>query len=292
MPVFDAGSVMAAESYGLDDETARVTATTNSRIDAVWWKRWEANFEANESAVNVYPALSSLYGDWNDRPCIVAGAGPSMRGNVRKIARAQEEGWRVVAVDRAFNFLKRAGVRPDVTLSSDASSAVAGFFDKRLLDSDDRFALCVITHPRVYAKLRGSGIFVYACANPFSEFWRYVSDRCPSGTACVRPGFVVTFSAVDFALWMGANPIVTVGNELSWREDEKVERCYEGTHMVALPGGRVTLTAFLKASRAFRFFPGKYPDVLFADASDGIVHGWERVEMEEVVKRFRPRVKD
>ena len=286
MPVFDAEKVMSADSYGLDAATRRATEDSNSRIDLMWWKRWFANLEANESEWKSRPALSSLFGSWKGERCIVAGAGPSLKENLPLLEEAAKCGWRIVSVDRAFTMLKEGGIRPDITVSSDAGACVTDFFDKATPGSDDVFALSVITHPDVYKKLSNCQIYVYSCANPFSAFWRFAAERLSKGVPCLRPGFIVTFSAVDLALWMGANPIMTVGNELSWREGAPTEKCYEDAKLIRAPGGRITISSFLKAARAFRFFSARYPDVEFIDASGGIAEGWKKTDMEKAIREI------
>lgn len=284
MACFDAKGLMSPGSYGLDEKTVAVTERTNLRIDLAWWDRWMGNFKRNKDEIDSSPALSSLYGGWTGEGCVVAGAGPSLAENLGALRAAKDAGWRVVAVDRAFGVLKSAGIRPDITVTCDAGENVAGFFRDGLVDGEDVFAVCVISHPAVFEKLRGGKVYVFGCANPFSGFWRFAEGRCREGVMCLRPGYVVTFSAVDLALWMGADRVVTAGNELSWRGEGEVDNCYRGAELVRLLDGRVTIGAFMRASRAFRFFPKRHPEVCFMDASGGIAEGWEPVDLASVVK--------
>ena len=206
-----------------------------------------------------------------------------MHSNIPGLREARRRGWRIVAVDRSFNALKQAGIRPDITVTSDAGEAVADFFDPALLDPGDTFALCVVSHPAVYRRLAACRRRVYACINPFSAFWRQAGGRFPEGTACLRPGYVVTFSAVDLAQWMGADPVVTIGNELSWPRAADVEPRYGRARLITLPDGRVTLPSFHKAAHAFAFFPDHHPDTRFLDASGGIARGWASTTLERVL---------
>ena len=267
---------MTPEFYGYDAATLSATESANRRIDSAWWYRWMRNLKDNDADIRRLPRLSHLFGAWRG-PCLVAAAGPSLDSNLDAVREAQALGWRIIAVDKSFNTLKRAGVRPDITVTCDAGDGVAGLFDEDLVDGEDTIALCVISHPGVYRKLEACACRVFACINPFSAFWKYVQSQYSDDLHCLRPGYVVTFSAVDLAQWMGAGVVVTIGNELCWPGIEDVAHLSRQKRLVQLPDGRITIPAFERAARAFRFFPVHHPGVRFVDASDGIVRGWERL---------------
>ena len=274
---------MNPDFYNYDPLTRHATETANRRIDAVWWLKWMRNLKSNDGVIRTLPPVSRYFGEWAGSPCLVCGAGPSLESNIENVRTAVRSGWKLVAVDRAFDTLKRRGLDPDITVSSDAGSAVADFFESSRLKESDTFALCVITHPDVYEQLRRCRRRVFACINPFSAFWKYVQANYPDGLPCLRPGYVVTFCAVDLAQWMGSPLVVTVGNDLCWPSQEATEEQYQGARIIPLPGGRATIPSFKKAARAFRFFPSQHPDVRFADASGGIVQGWEPVKLGEIL---------
>lgn len=275
---------MDPDRYNYDPATRKATEDANRRIDSMWWIPWMRNLKANDAHIRSLPPVSKTFGQWAGEPGLVCGAGPSLHGNMDHVREAARSGWRIVAVDRAFNALKRAGVRPDITVASDASPAVAAFFDPELLDASDSAALCAIAHPEVFARLARCRRMVFACINPFSEFWRYVQKNYPGELPCLRPGYVVTFSAVDLALWMGCDPVVTIGNELCWPSREAVEPRYRQAQIIELPDGRATIPAFQRAARAFRFFPQHHPDVLFVNASGGPARGWVQAGLEHIVR--------
>lgn len=274
---------MDPDSYGYDPLTRYATETANHRIDAMWWLKWMRNLKENDRDIRALPPVSQHFGEWSGSPCLVAGAGPSLESNISQVREAAHRGWRITAVDRAFNTLKRNGIDPDITVTSDAGPGVQDFFDKKFLRESDTFAVCVITHPSVYEKLSGCRRRVYACINPFSAFWKYVQNNYPRGLMCLRPGYVVTFSAVDLAQWMGSRLVVTIGNDLCWPSYADVDTRYKQARLMHLPDGRVTIPAFHKAARAFRFFPDHHTTVRFADASGGLVRGWEKVQLEQIV---------
>lgn len=286
MLVFDPAAIMDGASYGYTPEVIDCLVTGNTQIDMKWWSTWQANMISNMNnifAKHIQP-LSSIYGEWDGLDCLVVGAGPSLTQNMDHVRQAAEKGFKIVCVDRAFNKLKYAGISPDITITMDANEKVGNFFIDNQINENDTFALCVITHPSVYKALSGSNVYFYSCINPFSAFWKYAIDCIGISYACIRPGFVVTFSAVDLALWMGAKRIVTIGNELCWKLDDEVDTGYK--KYIVLPGGKFTIKSFQKASIAFRFFPDKYPDIEFIDASDGIISKtWQRASLEEILKK-------
>lgn len=284
MTDFNAALLLDPERYNYDPLTRRATEEANRRIDARWWLAWMRNLKANDAAIRALPPVSRRFGEWAGEPCLVCGAGPSLQSNMEHVIEAARRGWRIVAADRAFEPLARAGVRPNFTLASDASPAVAAFFDPDLLRETDAFALCVIAHPDTFARLERCRRFPFACINPFSAFWTFVQKNYPEDLPCLRPGFVVTFSAVDLAQWMGCREVVTIGNELCWPSREAVEPRYRDARILDLPGGRATIPAFHRAARAFRFFPDFHPETRFADASGGLAEGWTPVQLDRLLR--------
>ena len=282
---FNVQSLSAAETYGYDEATLAATHRANRRIDTYWWHRWQKNLEANNQNIRRLPRLSARFGRRRGRPCLVAAAGPSLQREIKHVKQAVENGWYLIAVDRAFPMLKAAGVKPNITITNDASPNVTQFFREDMVQPDDHFALCVISHPDVFETLSACKRSVYACINPFSAFWKYVSGKYDGDTACLRPGYVVTFPAVDLALWLGCDPVVTIGNDLSWERLADVDPPYHQSRLVILSSGRITIQSFYRAASAFRFFTMHHPERTFIDASDGIMRGWPGAALGELVSR-------
>ena len=284
---YDPKVLMDEKHYRISKKTKQSTIRANSRIDFMIWNRLFPNYEKNRDRIAGLPKLSSRFGQWNGENCLVVGSGPSCKKNIKNIRKAVEMGWRVISVDRAHVFLKKNGVRPDITISIDGGKKIPEFFDGVEIGSDEIFALCVTSHPDVYERLGHADIHCFACANPFSELWRKIYAENVPELTCLRPGNVVTFSAVDLALWMGCKKIVTIGNDLCWHADDRIQwEMYKGFRISKVGGGLVSTEAFIKAAKVFRFFKNHHgKDAKFIDASMGIVKGWKQIPLEKVLSK-------
>ncbi|MCP4527528.1 MAG: hypothetical protein GY833_16665, partial [Aestuariibacter sp.] len=99
----------------------------------------------------------------------------------------------------------------------------------------------------------------------------------------VRAGAIVTFDAVEFALWMGCDPIVTIGNELSYERIQDVPK----RNSIKKEQGRYTIPAFNTANVMFYIIDKLHPEVKKLDASGGIMN-WEKVTLEEALLTYSP----
>ena len=282
MPVFNAEELWSKEFYGFEKEAVIGISRSNDNIESFWKETWSNNLKLNEVYLRDIPPASDLFSVIGKK-AIVVGAGPSAKKNVDRIKLAQEKGYKIIAVDKIYNWLKEHGVKPDYAITYDANERVVDYFKDEHLDCYENIIVCVTSHPSVFEKLRKAecNMWAFAPINPLSRFWRGMKNH---GTLddkffCLRGGQLVTLAAVDLALFSNANPLIMIGNELCWDSVEGIIADFgdpSKAHVVHLDDGRVTVMAFYKSASAFTIYPALYPDVDFIDASLGIVEGWRK----------------
>ncbi|MCP4527471.1 MAG: DUF115 domain-containing protein, partial [Aestuariibacter sp.] len=190
-----------------------------------FWQSWSKNILFNKERINSLPALNELYDPgWADEPCLVVAGGPSAYERMDDIGKAQAAGWRIVAVDKIYGALRAHGIRPDMTISLDSQDIVAEWFDGVPIDKTDKFGVCITSSLKTYDALDGGSVYPFAVVKSNKDFENVILQYFGRKYFSVRAGAIVTFDAVEFALWMGCDPIVTIGNELSYERIQDVPK--------------------------------------------------------------------
>ncbi len=291
---FDIGTLTSESHYVLPGRSVSRDTNTNRNTTAVWYKTWLYNLTANYPKVKELQPLNTLFGQWNNEPVLIVGAGPSLKKNITLVGRAKENGWRIVATDVVFNRLKSIGIKPDLTVNLDANEYCWNYFDKKYIEEDDVFALSVTSDPSVYKKLENSTVYPYATYNPFNEIWdEILVPKYGDGMYAAMSGTIVTSSIADMCLWMGCNPIVTIGNDLRYKNLKDIDPHHIeiGVHG-RCPGGW-TIRPFMLAKAVLSFLALKYPDrnlvkdnVQWIDCSGGMVEDWQKLPLGATIKKY------
>jgi len=280
--------------WGQADEQFQSLMLSNSKIDGCFWDLWMGN--AVEAMKHKFPFISELYGT-EDRPCLVCGAGPSIHKNADAIRAAQKAGWQIIATDRALKEVRDIGVKEDLSVTTECQPECGDFL--LAAGAGDRVAVNLISCPETRNELikRGAQVFHVGDMCPSSPFWTTLAREEHYGPEiqCVRPGYVVTFAAVDIAFWMSGRPrpIVTIGNDLCYDTFESCQRDNDWIPLVpgfprqakvvyCLEDGRFTINTFAHAATVFTMFPHYHPSHEFYDASGGIME-WPQKNLMELV---------
>jgi len=208
----------ATETAGAFYEAAlrRVTETVHLQTFNVGTmidrgRLWQHNTLRNLRHLIASPGVDALSGAFEGRPAIVLGAGPSLNETL-KVLPTLANRFVVISTGTALRPARKAGIRPDTVVTVDGSRRTGPQFATRC---DDLYLVCSsLAYPPILPKFRG--IFSASmAANPLSRWLE--GFGAPKGSL-VAAGTVTT-SAVDLALKMGCNPVLTTGFDLSFGED-------------------------------------------------------------------------
>jgi hypothetical protein len=256
------------------------------------WDSWTENVDANFTKVKSESDwIRSEYGK-HEGPVIVCGAGPSLSRNSEWLKAQYDDGVPVIVVDRAFREVKRLGIKPLFVVSDDDQEIVQKFYCD--FEESDTAVLSLTTHPEVHKRRTSVGTTKwFGSMIPISAFWNmaathYGSDEMQQ----VRCGAVVGYSAVDIAIWCGFEPIITLGNELSFKDKYEAFKYFNGattkdTMLMTLEGqnkDKLTIPAFYAAAQCFNRLLDQNPEVTLLDASDGIIN-WPKIQPMGLVRK-------
>ena len=173
---------------------------------------WKQNFRSNLSAIQRNPGVSSLKNKFKNLPGIVVGAGPSLDKNIRLLSRAKDKAV-IIASDAALKPLMAHDIVPSFVACLDPQADIAKFF-KGLSTRGMTLIAPSIVHPKVLDLWEGEVVF-YSKFAPDIPTLTEIQKQAPN-IGHLTPGGTVLSIAYDLAFQMGTNPIVFVGQDLSY----------------------------------------------------------------------------
>ncbi len=181
------------------------------------------NIMRNLSVIMRNPGVSDLYNSFKGKPGIIVSSGPSLDGNMH-LLKGIEDRCVMISADSALKVLLKNGIRPHMVSSLERTVAVAEFF--RGLSKEELEGIWLagtpVLMPEVYDAYKGETIIVYRA---FAHFeWL----QMPKGTLNIGPSCSnMAFKTLEA---MGCNPIILVGQDLSFHDEKKTH--VDGIHEV------------------------------------------------------------
>ena len=154
--------------------------------------------------------LGALAGRFKGVPAFCVAAGPSLDKNAAALSAVAGRGL-IIAVNTAWRPLRSLGIEPDVVCAIDFSEAVMRHFDG-LTSAPTQTTL--FFDPEVYPGVPASFPGPRLTAHVAKPVGAWLSRRLPRGM--VRKGLTVAHAAFHLAEALGCDPIVLVGQDLSY----------------------------------------------------------------------------
>ncbi|MCP4131399.1 MAG: motility associated factor glycosyltransferase family protein [bacterium] len=185
------------------------TKEVNIATLAKFEKIWSSNIARNIGAFAASPGANIFYDMFKDMPALVVAAGPTLLHSLEFI-RKNRERMIIVAVDTAYGVLLHHGIEPHFCIAVDPQVINARYFEgtregKTILVADPT------VHPSVYRLFRGRVV----CTGVAFKLMKWI-ERIFGERGELTHGGSVSTNAYDFALRLGAKPIIMVGQDLSF----------------------------------------------------------------------------
>lgn len=194
-----------------------------------WREIWIANIQANRERFGSFAehTAGKYFGIYENRPCIVAGAGPSLKNNIEKLK--NRNGIGLVSCLHNFHFMEDNGAEPDFYVSLDAGKVTIEEVSEGgtktpeeywEITRDRKLLAFIGTDPGLLEKWKGE-ISFFTCPVPDKQFQERVAKIEAFHTLLGNGGNVLG-ACMYFAKGVGgANPIIFVGADFSFGYDEK-----------------------------------------------------------------------
>ncbi len=178
-----------------------------SRLD------WIENYLKNMPSIIRYPVIDRLLGRFKGVPLVIVGAGPSLRKNMHLLKEIEGRALTIAAVT-AHRILLGHGITADMVIAAekvDMSEYFTGTHEERKI----RLILPELVYPGTFEK-DVKGKFVY-----FSSFLELGRTHARYWGSEFLPdiGGSVTTAALSMGIVFGCNPIVFIGQDLSYSPD-------------------------------------------------------------------------
>jgi len=168
---------------------------------------WAQNGLKNLPHVASNPLVNDIGDSLAGVPMIVVGAGPSLEKNIDVLRHAKGRAV-IVCVNRALRSMQNAGLEPDIAINVEPQD-VACQFEGIDINTLKALVLCATSHPPLY-ELDTPNILSFI-GNQEADGW-----MLPEPVELVPAAGSVSCSAVSLGLLWKCNPIVLVGQDLSF----------------------------------------------------------------------------
>lgn len=170
---------------------------------------WATNGLKNLPRVAKNPMVDDLRDAFRGVPIIIVGAGPSLAKNIDQLKAAQGKAI-ILCVNRALRSLQNAGVWPDFAINLEPQDVASQFVDIDL-SGIPGLILSVTSHPPLF-DLEASRVLSFV-SNLEAEGWMFdPKDQVNE----IDNGGSVSCSALSLGIMWGCNPIMLIGQDLSF----------------------------------------------------------------------------
>lgn len=249
------------------------------------------------------PRLSSLRDTFQDKPAFIVSNGPSLDKNIERLYQAKGKALILTAESALKPCLKRQ-IQPDaVCVVERTPSSYEVHFKQAHLPSDLVMVGLNLIDPRIPVEFPGPWIPVFRLYESTSKWINEaISDGCG-----LSGGSSSAHLAFEFALWVGANPIIFVGQDLAFGADysthsklSSYSEEYLAQHVQILQaqptfivkgvdGNLIpTIKIWYEFKTWFEQQIAQHPEIRFIDATEGgaYIEGTELMTLEQAITTF------
>lgn len=194
-----------------------------------WRKTWESNVKTNHEKYGPFESKSigQIYGMARHKPVIIAGAGPSLKQNVKDLKDRKDI--TLVSCLHNFHFLEDNGAPAEYYVSLDAGEVVIEEVYEGGSKSEQEYweitkqrtLLCYIgTSPRLLEKWQGKVLF-FNCPVPDDKYMQFVDDIEVFNTYVSNGGNVLGACLYIARAFLGASCIAFTGADFCFSYDKK-----------------------------------------------------------------------
>jgi hypothetical protein len=173
---------------------------------------WKRNFQANLSKIRQSPGVQSLKNKFKELPCVVVGAGPSLDKNIQHLSHIKENAL-IIAGDAALKPLLSHNIIPSIVVCLDPQEDIAKFFTG-VSHQGMTLVAPTIVHPKILDVWEGRVVFYNKYA-PDIPLLTQIQNALPK-LGVLTPGGTVLSVAYDLAFQSASDPIIFVGQDLSY----------------------------------------------------------------------------
>ena len=182
-----------------------ININTISRFD----KLWAYNIASNVVEIATHYGVNRFFNKYKNIPAVIVSAGPSLEKNIRKLKEMKNKAI-IIAVDTAMKPLSSHGISPHFVITIDPQKKNSKYFRNVHFEDTVLIAESSVDHEAVES-FNGAEYFIDSIFPLAKYFMKYLGNR-----GDITMGGSVSTAAYDFAIRIGADPIIMVGLDLSF----------------------------------------------------------------------------
>lgn len=182
-----------------------ININTISRFD----KLWAYNIASNVAEISTHYGVSRFFDKYKNIPAVIVSAGPSLEKNIRKLKEMKNKAL-IIAVDTAMKPLFSHNISPHFIITIDPQKKNSKYF-RNVYFKDSVLIAESSVDKEAIDSFNGAIYFINSIFPLAKYFMEELGDR-----GDVTTGGSVSTAAYDFAIRIGANPIIMVGLDLSF----------------------------------------------------------------------------
>lgn len=186
-----------------------VNAKTLERFGALWLN----NTGKNLSALCRYPKIRCFYQAFKEVPAVILAGGPSLTRHLAVLKQHRQQ-YLTIAVDTALRACVRFAFLPDFILSFDPQ--YWNYLHTAGIDTSKSILISEASVFPAVLRQRYKAVFLAGSSVPFAGYF----DQTHNKQVQLAAGGSVATTAWDFARYMGANPIIMAGLDLSFPHNQ------------------------------------------------------------------------
>jgi Uncharacterized protein conserved in bacteria len=242
------------------------------------------NLLANAGEILRNPYIGCLKNRYKGFPAFIVSNGPSLDKNIQKLKEIQGRGL-ILSVESAIVPLTKNGIIPDILTIVERTKYTYLYHFKDRAYSPEISLLCLaLVDKRVFPAFSGERIPIFRSGEAINQWInRYIGDG-----SSIDAGANVSHLALELAVYLGADPIVFVGQDFAYGPDEathskdafyaqekghRAQKVLRSIPAVYLEGNDGTM---LKSNRLWSDFKtglefkiARCPEHLFLNATEG-----------------------
>lgn len=282
-----------------------ININTISRFD----KLWAYNIASNVVEISTHYGVNKFFDKYKNIPAIIVSAGPSLEKNIRKLKEIKNKAL-IIAVDTAMKPLFSHNISPHFVITIDPQKKNSKYFRNVNFKESVLIAESSVDKEAIDS-FNGAIYFINSIFPLAKYFMEELGDR-----GDITTGGSVSTAAYDFAIRIGANPIIMVGLDLSFpnyqthikgsyheenffTEIYKLDSYDSIIYKVLIAGNlreeKNIYNEKVWTDSRFDMYKNWYEEqceknnkIKFYNATEGgiIINGMENIRLEELIKKF------
>lgn len=172
-------------------------------------KLWAYNIASNVVEISTHYGVNRFFDKYKNIPAVVVSAGPSLEKNIRKLKDLKDKAI-IIAVDTAMKPLSSHNISPHFVITIDPQKKNSKYFRNVNFKDTVLIAESSVDNEAI-SSFKGAIYFLDSIFPLAKYFMRPLGKR-----GDITMGGSVSTAAYDFAIRIGANPVIMLGLDLSF----------------------------------------------------------------------------